>query len=248
MSLLATATLLELPGPFLGITLVSTLSSVFLTAWLVIPGGFREARPGLDRKLRLLTVTYATVQAGSYLTVVPTELYTNATAQWLMVGALFGPVLVVSAFLTEAVWLLWHRRSIDTSVEITTDGTPWSEWRRSRLIHSTRSFQSKQLELETNPLDPRLRRELTLLHLGRGEPRSAIYHSYVLVELLPHGPSQALALYRLCQLLVGPSAEKNPRNLHAAQPYLRRLIRLYPRSYFASYARRLVNQYEAHAD
>ena len=37
-------------------------------------------------------------------------------------------------------------------------------------------------------------------------------------------------------------------NLEGAQPYLRRIIRTYPRSFFASYARRLVNQYEAYAD
>ena len=36
--------------------------------------------------------------------------------------------------------------------------------------------------------------------------------------------------------------------LDSAQPYLRRILRTYPRSFFASYARRLINQYEAYAD
>ena len=49
-------------------------------------------------------------------------------------------------------------------------------------------------------------------------------------------------------LLVHELERDRQGRLDAAQPYLRRIIRLYPRSFFASYARRLVNKYEASVD
>ena len=97
--------------------------------------------------------------------------------------------------------------------------------------------------MRRNPTDPTLRRELVELYLSRGEGTASLYHGYALVEMLPFGHAHAFALYRLTQILVDHLGQ-----LEAAQPYLRRLIRTYPRSYFASYARRLVNQYEAYAD
>ena len=81
------------------------------------------------------------------------------------------------------------------------------------------------------------------LHLRLGDYQSALYQGYVLVDLLPAGPTQALLLYRISRVLV-----ERLGNLAGAQPHLRRLIRLYPKTFFASYARRLVNHYEAYAD
>lgn len=313
---LAVTNPLELPHPFLAVTLLSFLSSVFLTVWLFVPGGLRgaQSKQSSDGRIRFLVSGYATLQAVCYLTIVPPELFRDPLPQLLIAAALFGPVLVVSAYVTETVWLLVNRRQRPPHAEhfnrhlsnsrglasespfggrvpderlseyllSNHDGivgkprdpapeedplgsiptTPKSSgysprggllnslalWKPQRRRSADRALQSKQVELEANPLDPRLRRELILLYLGRNEPQQAIYHSYALVELLPYGASHALALYRLCQLLVGPRSTRNRRELKIAQPYLRRLIRLYPRSFFASYARRLVNQYEAYAD
>ncbi len=101
----------------------------------------------------------------------------------------------------------------------------------------------KLKELKNSATNPVLRRELIELFLARGELDSALYHSYALVELLPFGHAHAFALYRLAQILVDQLGD-----LESAQPYLRRIIRGYPRSFFASYGRRLVNQFEAYAD
>ena len=61
--------------------------------------------------------------------------------------------------------------------------------------------------------------------------------------MLPCGHAHALALFRLAQIIGTRQARPE-----AAQPHLRRIIRLYPRSIFAREARRLVHEYEAFAD
>ncbi len=120
-------------------------------------------------------------------------------------------------------------------------------WRK-RLLTTTRKRDRRMLErklkeLKRSPTDPVIRRELVELYLSRRDFEHALYHSYALIELLPQGHSHAFALYRLAQILVDQMG-----SLQAAQPFLRRIIRCYPRSFFASYGRRLVNQYEAYAD
>ena len=120
-------------------------------------------------------------------------------------------------------------------------------WRKHLLSTTSkrdrRMLERKLKELKRSPVDPVVRRELVELYLSRGDVEHALYHSYALIELLPPGHSHAFALYRLAQILVDQLGA-----LEEAQPYLRRIIRCYPKSFFASYGRRLVNQYEAYAD
>ncbi|MFQ5654505.1 MAG: hypothetical protein ACE5GW_07220 [Planctomycetota bacterium] len=126
-------------------------------------------------------------------------------------------------------------------------GARLGRWRR-RLVYGGRRrkqrlLRSKLEECARKGSNAALRLELMELHWSLGELDEAAFHAYVLDELLPRGHSHCYALYRLSQIL----AERR-KKLEEAQPYLRRLLRLYPRSYFASYARRLVNQCEAYAD
>ena len=115
--------------------------------------------------------------------------------------------------------------------------------RRALRRGDLRLLEEKLEEVQKHPTHPTLRSQLIDLYLGLGETDSALYHAYALVEMLPRGHAHGFALYRLSQII----AERQ-KQLPQAQPYLRRIIRLYPRSFFASYARRLVNQYEAYAN
>ena len=115
--------------------------------------------------------------------------------------------------------------------------------RTSRGSSGRRLLERKLRESKRRPTDATVRRELVELYLSRGDLQGALYQGYALVEMLPFGHAHAFALYRLAQILVDHLGQ-----LEAAQPYLHRIIRIYPRSFFASYARRLVNQYEAYAD
>lgn len=129
------------------------------------------------------------------------------------------------------------------------EGASWRSWLLrdqafcATLLGYRQLVQSKLEQIALYPQNVRLRKELMELHLRLGDYQNALYQGYVLVELLPAGPTQALLLYRISRVLV-----ERLGNLAGAQPHLRRLIRLYPRTFFASYARRLVNHYEAYAD
>ncbi len=169
---------------------------------------------------------------------------TRSTIIWFYLVAVCGYLPVVVYVLASTVDMAMHRLLRRGGNHESRLQTRW----RSRLLRVTR-FGSRRLldakcaQLQHRRTDPRLRRELIDLYLKVGDDDFALYHAYALVELLPRGHSHGFALYRLCHILVDRSGR-----LDAAQPYLRRILRLYPRSFFASYARRLINQYEAYAD
>jgi tetratricopeptide (TPR) repeat protein len=89
----------------------------------------------------------------------------------------------------------------------------------------------------------KIRERLGNLYLRMGFFDSAVYEYRKTSEWLPRGYAHAKVLYKAAHVL----AEKR-QDLTKAAPLLRRILRLYPKSYFASYARRVLNRYEAHAE
>ena len=194
---------------------------------------------------RGLALVYSAASLGIFYLLAPAELADTALGYWclLFVGTGHLPVVcyVLSTAVASAVhWFVMRALPDRETARLRV-------WHR-RLLRATRLGQGRLLEtklkeLERRRTDPTLRRELIELCTKMGEYDHALYHAYSLVGLLPRGHPHGLALYRLCQILVDQLGR-----LDAAQPYLRRILRTYPRSYFASYARRLINHYEAYAD
>lgn len=199
-----------------------------------------------DPWLKLVSVVYLLVCLAAFVQQLPSGLTYQPITYWAYMMAVSGslPVFVyVSAgaisFAIERLSL--HSHSADPRQS---HRARWQrKLRRALRRGDFRLLEQKQKEVEARPTDANLRSQLIDLYLGLGDADGAMYHAYVMIELLPRGHAHAYALYRLSQIL----AERRNR-LDAAQPYLRRIIRLYPRSFFASYARRLVNQYEAYAE
>ncbi|MCA8961188.1 MAG: hypothetical protein KDC38_11775 [Planctomycetes bacterium] len=203
----------------------------------------RNRRLRDDRPARLAAALGAFCGIALYLVVLPPAALRTVTVACFTLAALSGHVLIGGYLGLRAIV-----QAIRTWRRDRFWGAQRGGWSRPRLFRlSAAAYQrlrsEHERELTFRPTDPQLRRELLEILLEVGDYEAASYHAYVLVELLPHGPIQGFALYRLCQVLV----DKLNR-LEEAQPHLRRIIRVYPRSFFASYARRLVSQYEAYAD
>lgn len=94
--------------------------------------------------------------------------------------------------------------------------------------------------LARNPVHPVHRRRLAEAYLRLGLTDSALGEFRRAIECLDRGYEQSLLLFKTSRILVD-----RKRDVRAALPLLRRLIRLYPKSWFAAYARRIVNGYEA---
>ncbi len=95
--------------------------------------------------------------------------------------------------------------------------------------------------LRDNPINPFHRRQLGEVYLRLGLVDSALSEFRKTIECLDRGYEEAQLLFKCSRLIVDRKDD-----VPAAIPILRRIIRLYPKSYFAAYARRIVNQYEAH--
>jgi tetratricopeptide (TPR) repeat protein len=110
--------------------------------------------------------------------------------------------------------------------------SPVKEWKRvEELLQG----------LANNPLDARRREALADSYLRLGTLDSAISEYRKAADSLDSGPEQARLLYRAAYVCV----EKR-MSVKKALPLLRRLVRLYPRSYYAAYSRRILNRYEAY--
>ena len=96
-------------------------------------------------------------------------------------------------------------------------------------------------QLANNPLDARRRESLADSYLRLGTLDSAISEYRKAADSLDSGPEQARLLYRAAYVCV-----ERRMSVKKALPLLRRLVRLYPRSYYAAYARRILNRYEAY--
>ena len=95
--------------------------------------------------------------------------------------------------------------------------------------------------LSLNPLDSQRRRQLADTYVRLDLTQSAIGEFRKAIECIDRGYEQAYLLYKTAHLLADVQ-----ENIPAAVPLCRRIIRLYPKSYFAAYARRVVSHYEAH--
>ena len=96
--------------------------------------------------------------------------------------------------------------------------------------------------LASEPSNAGMHERLGDIYASMGFYESAVYEYRKAADWLGRGYSQGHMLYKAAHLLV----EKR-RDIPAAILLLRRIVRLYPKSYFASYARRIINHYEAHA-
>lgn len=95
--------------------------------------------------------------------------------------------------------------------------------------------------LRLDPVDAHQRHQLGECYLRLGLTDSALGEFRRAIECLERGYEEAYLLFKCSRLLID-----HKRDVRQALPVLRRIIRVYPRSYFAAYARRVVNQYEAH--
>lgn len=228
------------PTPFdvvLFPTLMMFLNGAFVTLAFL---SFETVRR--DVLLKTVATLYLVLCLGAYLQQLPMTPSDTAVSYWAFMAATSSSfpvfVYVTLSFVVGTMTYLGQPRSRERRKVI-----KWQQrLRRALRRGDTRLLEEKLAEVQLRPTHPTLRSQLIDLYLGLGETENALYHAYALVEMLPRGHAHGFALYRLAQII----AERQKR-LPQAQPYLRRIIRMYPRSFFASYARRLVNQYEAYA-
>ena len=111
--------------------------------------------------------------------------------------------------------------------------TTTKEW--WALLHLTLA------SLNDQPNNVRLRLRLAKIYTCLGYHTSAAYEYTKAAEWLPKGYAHSQVLYKAAYILVEKKGD-----LSRALTLLRRIVRLYPKSYFSSYARRVINRYEAH--
>lgn len=104
-------------------------------------------------------------------------------------------------------------------------------------------IQSNMEILTADPTNVAAHERLGDIYASMGFPESAVYEYRKAADWLGRGYAQGHMLYKAAHLLVEKKGD-----IPAALILLRRIVRLYPKSYFASYARRVINHYEAHAD
>jgi tetratricopeptide (TPR) repeat protein len=97
--------------------------------------------------------------------------------------------------------------------------------------------------LAKEPSDSVAREKLADLYAHMGFVDSAVYEYRKAAEWLERGYAHGHVLYKAARLMVDRKSD-----IGAAVILLRRIIRLYPKSWFASWARRVLNHHEAHRD
>lgn len=105
-------------------------------------------------------------------------------------------------------------------------------------------WQRIQTCLEALAMDPTsstAHERLGDLYASMGFLDSAVYQYRKAADWIETGYGHSQLLYKAGRILV--EKKKDPASAIAL---LRRVVKLYPRSYFASYARRVINQFEAH--
>ena len=104
-------------------------------------------------------------------------------------------------------------------------------------------IQNHMEALADDPTNVAAHERLGDIYASMGLHESAVYEYRKAAEWVGRGYAQGHMLYKAAHILV-----EKKRDIPAALILLRRIVRLYPKSYFASYARRVINHYEAHAD
>jgi len=96
--------------------------------------------------------------------------------------------------------------------------------------------------LAMDPANPTTHEQLGDLYNRMGFWDSAVYQYRKAAEWLERGYAQAHLLYKAAYVIV----EKR-QDTRGAVILLRQIVRLYPKSFFAAYSRRVLNHYEAHS-
>ena len=95
--------------------------------------------------------------------------------------------------------------------------------------------------LSEEPHNVRLRLRLASIYRRLGYYDTAAYEFNKAAKWIGRGYAHGHVLYKAAYTLA-----EEKKDLDKALPILRRIVRLYPKSYFASYARRVINRYDAH--
>jgi tetratricopeptide (TPR) repeat protein len=110
--------------------------------------------------------------------------------------------------------------------------TPEEQWKR---------VQAHLESLAADPTNPTTRERLADTYVQLGFLDSAVYEYLKAAEWLERGYAHGHLLYKAALVVV-----ERKRDVAGAVILLRRIVRIYPKSYFASYARRILSHYEAH--
>jgi tetratricopeptide (TPR) repeat protein len=105
------------------------------------------------------------------------------------------------------------------------------EWRR---------IQGHLEALAVDPSDVGAHERLGDIYGRMGHFDAAVYQYLKAAEWLERGHTQAQILYKAARIIV-----ERKKDTRGALILLRRIVRLYPKSCFAGYARRVLSQYEA---
>lgn len=96
-------------------------------------------------------------------------------------------------------------------------------------------------QLAKQPENGTIRSRIAEIYLSMAYYESALSEYRRLEEIVPRGYDHAQVLHKIAYIIV---EKKNQPQL--AVSTLRQIVRLYPKSYFAAYARRWLNHVEAH--
>ncbi|MGQ9588941.1 MAG: hypothetical protein ACUVYA_01460 [Planctomycetota bacterium] len=94
--------------------------------------------------------------------------------------------------------------------------------------------------LACDPTDARAREDLGDLYARLGFFDSAAYEYQKAARWVPRGYAHGLLLYKAAWILV-----ERKRRVDSAVSVLRKIVSLYPKSFFAAYSRRVLNGYES---
>lgn len=160
--------------------------------------------------------------------------YHKGAQFFLFFGAslLYVPVIV---YLLLHYWdLLLERITSPGSSKEPPQGplTQKEEWQR---------IQSCLEVLALDPTSASAHERLGDLYSSMGFLDSAVYQYHKAADWLDTGYAQSHVLYKAARIQV-----ERKKDIAAALVVLRRIVRVYPRSFFASYSRRVINHYEAH--
>jgi hypothetical protein len=105
-------------------------------------------------------------------------------------------------------------------------------------------WECVRTHLETLTVDPTnvvAHERLGDLYSRMGFFDAAVYQYLKAADWISHGYTQSQILYKAARIIVDKK-----KDVPRALCILRRIVRLYPRSFFAAYSRRIINHYEAH--
>ena len=150
---------------------------------------------------------------------------------FLTAGLCFVPPLV---YIALHYWNILLEKLLSPGVR--EDAPQTTETRREQIAKVREYLQ----QLSKEPSNAAVRERLGDVYLRMGFLDSAVYEYRKAAAWLPRGYGHSKILYKSAFVLAQKKGD-----VPKAVPILRRLERLYPKSYFASYARRVVNGYEA---